>query len=178
MPINHLRLHLTLIEAQRSGTSPELDDVGALLSKLTLMEHYFRSSRCRSTLSTFTGRSTQSGRWRWRDESVDVIEHLKRISVRQRHPDDGVYHLPEIGSFTLSPPSGRISKRKGKRREGRAGDKEREGKGELSSPAILEDGRGEGSLSKLSSTFTSLERTSMTTMTTLIHSFIHQLTQF
>ena len=59
-----------------------------------------------------------------------------------------MYHLPEIGSFTLSPPSGRISKRKGKRREGRAGNKEREGKGELSSPAILEDGRGEGSLSK------------------------------
>ena len=58
-----------------------------------------------------------------------------------------MYHLPEIGSFTLSPPSGRISKRKGKRREGRAGDKERKGKGELSSPAILEDGRGEGSLS-------------------------------
>ena len=40
VPIILLRLHHSLIEAQWSGTSPELDDVGALLSKLTLMEHY------------------------------------------------------------------------------------------------------------------------------------------
>ena len=79
VPIILLRLHHTLIEAQWSGTSPELDDVGALLSKLTLMEHYFRSSRCRSTLSTFTGRSTTVGvmemewweRWRHRASEAD-----------------------------------------------------------------------------------------------------------
>ena len=151
----------------------------------TMSEHYYRSSHWWST--TFEAHDVgarcrrsragalQSGWWRWSDESVDVIEHLKRISVRQRHPDDGVYHLPEIGSFTLSPPSGRISKREGRRREGRAGEKERRGKGELSSPAILEDGRGEGSLSNFPQL---LPRSKTSTMTRLIQPFIHPLTQF
>ena len=67
------------------------------------------------------GLSTTDGWWRRRDESVDVIEHLKLISVRRRHPDDGVNQLPEIDGFTFSPPSGRICKREGKRRAGRAG---------------------------------------------------------
>ena len=147
----------------------------------TMSEHYYRSSHWWST--TFEAHDVgarcrrsragalQSGWWRWSDESVDVIEHLKRISVRQKHPDDGMYHLSEIGSFTLSPPSGRISKRKRKGREGRAGDKERRGKGELSSPAILEDGRGEGSLSKFSSTFTS--RTDLNDYDDKTHSLNH-----
>ena len=65
-----LRLHHTHIEAQWSGASPELDEFGAL---------HFRSSRCRSTLSTLVGRSTtveameeeRGGRWRLRASEAD-----------------------------------------------------------------------------------------------------------
>ena len=73
------------------------------------------------------GRSTTDGWWRRRDESVDVIEHLKLISVRRKHPDDGVYHLPEIDGFTFPPPSGRIMQEGRRRREGREGNRKKGG---------------------------------------------------
>ena len=85
-------------------------------------------------MSTFASRSTTVGVMEESDESVDVIEHLKRIPVRQRHPDDGVNHLPEIDDFTFPPPSGRImQEEKKRRREGRAGI-EKEGKGRAGFP--------------------------------------------
>ena len=152
-----------------------------------MSEHYYRSSHWWST--TFEAHDVgarcrrsragalQSGWWRWSDESVERHRASEADFCPAKHPDDGVYHLPETGSFTLSPPSGRISKRERRRREGRAGKKERRGKGELSSPAILEDGRGEGSLSKLSSTFISLTKPNEDDGNT--HSFIHSpITQF
>ena len=107
---------------KRSGTSPELDDVGALLSKLTLMEHYFRSSRCRSTLSTFTGRSTTVGvmemewweRWRHRASEADFCP--AKAPGRRGGSPSGNRRLHFSASFWSDNARG-----KKKRREGRAG---------------------------------------------------------
>ena len=91
----------------------------------TMSEHYYRSSHWWST--TFEAHDVgarcrrsragalQSGWWRWSDESVERHRASEADFCPAKHPDDGVYHLPETGSFTLSPPSGRISKRNGKR---------------------------------------------------------------